>query len=152
MNSFSNSHHVFGGLVDRTHLSFSVYDIPDASLFGGRERESTDFHCSGKHHLSDLVVKNEQALLSKRRVPGSLSCLTKGIHHHSIPLVCRTRHWGRGVYLQWNWGGLFSDHNQTLCFWRNISRASDELWWSYWRCVGRLEHQELRWETNNKCG
>ena len=49
----------------RTHLSFSVYDIPDASLFGGRERESTDFHCSGKHHLSDLVVKNEQALLSK---------------------------------------------------------------------------------------
>ena len=92
MNSFSNSHHVVGGLVDRTHLSFSVYDIPDASLSGGRETESTDFHCSGKHHLSDFVVKNEQALLSKRRVPGSLSCLTKGIHHHSIHLVCRTCH------------------------------------------------------------
>lgn len=88
---------MFGGLVDRTNLSFSVYDIPDVISFW-RERESTDFLCSGKHHLSDFVVKNEQVLLSKRRVPGSLSCLTKGIHHHFIPLVCRTYHWGRGAY------------------------------------------------------
>ena len=95
--------------------------------FFWRGRESTDFLCSGKHHLSDFVVKNKQALLSKRRVPGSLSCLTKGIHHHSIPLVCKTCHWGRSAYLQWNQGGLCSDRNQTLCFWRNISTASDGL-------------------------